>query len=247
MSILTRALRLLETYSLEQPELGITELSRVLGLPKSTVHRIVAELQAAGYLRQSSRTGKYRLSPRLWELGSVAVASLELREAARPYLETLSLGTRETINLVVLDEADALYVDEIQGRQPVRAHSYVGTRAPAHCVATGKAILAWTVGALDRREELGLVRFTPHTIVDRVELERELKVVREQGYAVNREEWRADICAVAAPVRDHTNRVVAALGVSGPAHRLSRERLRELGLVASDTAGRLSRELGYRP
>lgn len=247
MSSLTKALRLLEAFTLERPELGITELGQALGLPKSTVHRIVSELEASGYVRQVPRTGKYRLGTRLWELGSVAVASQELRRAARPYLEELAARTGETINLVVLDDADALYVDEIQSRQPVRAHSYVGTRAPAHCVATGKSMLAWTPAALDRREQLGLSRFTPQTIVERVELERELKLVREQGYAVNREEWRPDVCAVAAPVRDHTNQVVAALGVSGPAHRLSRERLRALGEAASDVGVRLSHDLGYRP
>jgi len=243
-SSLQKALNVLEAFSVKTPELGITELAEALRMPKSTVHRILAALEGRGYVRQNPLTGKYRLGVKLWELGSVVVNSLGLREAARPYLEELARRTGETINLTVLDGEESLYIDEIQSTHPVRAHSYVGIRAPAHCVATGKAMLAHLPAALDQLLAKGLARFTRHTLVDPLELQRELKEVRERGYAVNREEWRAGVCAVAAPIWDHSQRVVAAIGVSGPASRLTRERLRTLGPLAAEIAAKLSRELG---
>lgn len=243
-SSLQKALNVLEAFALATPELGITELAETLGMPKSTVHRVLAALEARGYVKQSSLTGKYRLGIKLWELGSSVVNSLGLREAARPCLEELARRTGETINLTVLDGTDSLYIDEIQSTHPVRAHSYVGIRAPAHSVATGKAMLAHLPSALERLLEKGLAPFTEHTIVDPLELQRELKEVRERGYAINREEWRPGVSAAAASVWDHTNRVVAAIGVSGPANRLTREKLRGLGALVSELSARLSRELG---
>lgn len=246
-SSLHRALTVLEAFSLETPELGITEVSEAVGLPKSTVHRILSALEQRAYVRKNRRTGKYRLGTKLWELGTIVVNTLNLRDTARPYLEELARLTGETINLTVLDDADSLYIDEIQSAHSLRAHSYVGVRPPVHCVATGKAMLAHSPAALERRLELGLTRFTDETLVERAELERELKTVRELGYAVNLEEWRPGVRAAAAPVWDHTNHVVAALGVSGPATRLTRERLRELGPLVSQRAASLSHDLGYRP
>jgi DNA-binding IclR family transcriptional regulator len=245
-SSLHRALTILEAFAAERPELGITEVAEAVGMPKSTVHRVLSALEGRGYLRKNLQTGKYRLGSKLWELGTVMVNSLNLRGTSRPYLEELAERTGETINLTVLDGADSLYIDEIQSRFPLRAHSYVGIRAPAHCVATGKAMLAHLPSAFEGRVQAGLPRFTEETIVDRTALERELALVREQGYAINREEWRAGVCAAAAPIRDHTNQVVAALGVSGPATRLTRERLHDLGALVKDLTAKLSVDLGCR-
>jgi DNA-binding IclR family transcriptional regulator len=247
MNSLEKALQVLETLGGASPELGVTELSQQLRMPKSTVHRILAALERRGYVRRNPASNKYRLGLRLWDLGCVVVSALGLREAARPHLEELGRRTGETVNLTVLDGTYSLYIDEVPTTQPVRLHSYLGARAPAHAVATGKAMLAHNPAALALVLDQGLVPFTEHTIVDASELQRELKEVRERGYAVNREEWRPGICAVAGPVFDHTNKVVAATGVSGPAARLSRERLRELGTMVRDTSRQVSRELGYRP
>jgi DNA-binding IclR family transcriptional regulator len=152
--------------------------------------------------------------------------------------------TGETISLTILDGCDSLYVDEIPSRHPVRAHTYIGSRAPAHAVATGKAMICHHPGALQQLLAGELRRCTEHTIVDPVELERELKAVREHGYALNRGEWRPGVCAAAAAVRNHTA-LVAALGVSGPDSRLTRERLHQLGPLVRDAAARLSRDLGF--
>lgn len=241
---LHRALNVLEAFTLDTPELGITELSATLRVPKSTIHRILVNLERRGYVRQNPRTGKYRLGAKLWELGAVAVNSLNLRDVARQYLEQLARETGETINLAMLDGLDSLYVDEIPSRHPVRAHSYIGSRAPLHAAATGKAMLAHRPDVLDGLLAAKLAPLTEHTIVDPTRLERELKAVREQGYALNRGEWRPGVCAAAAPLRDHTDQVVAALGVSGPDTRLGRERLRELGVLVREMAAKLSRDLG---
>ncbi len=217
---LIKGLGLLEVLARSERPLGVTELATRIGIGKSNVHRLLQALVELGYVRRDPAGGSYAASIRLWELGSAVLANLDLRRAARAWMEWLLERTRETVHLSVLDGDEVVYVHKLDSPEPVRAYSQIGGRAPAHCVATGKALLAWQpaphLAALSQR----LRAWSPRTLTDAGEFLREMERVRQQGYAVNRGEWRETVGGLAAPVRDPSGQVVAALGVSGPIDRL---------------------------
>jgi DNA-binding IclR family transcriptional regulator len=242
---LDRSLDILECFGPREPELGLGELARRVGLPKSTTHRFLATLVRRGYAVQAA-PGRYRAGIRLWELGCVAVAQVGLREAARPTMEWLARETQETIHLAVLDGHEIVYIDKIESTQPVQAYSRIGGRMPAFCVATGKAMLAHQppecLADLVRR---GLARYTPRTITDPDRLRKVLQRARRDGYAVNQGEYRVDVGGVAAPLKDHLDRVVGAVGVTAPLSRLPRARVKALVPLVARAAAEISGRLGY--
>jgi DNA-binding IclR family transcriptional regulator len=217
---LVKGLGLLEVLARSERPMGVTELATHIGLGKSNVHRLLQALVELGYVRRDAASGGYAASIRVWELGASVLANLDLRRAADGWMAWLLDRTRETVHLSVLDGDEVVYVHKLDSPEPVRAYSRVGGRAPAHCVATGKAMLAWLeparLDALSRRIE----PWSPRTIVEPAEFLREMERVRLQGYAVNRGEWRETVGGIAAPVRDPGGRVVAAVGLSGPIERL---------------------------
>jgi len=175
------------------------------------------------------------------------MARLDLPALGRPFLTELRDLTRENVHLAVLDGADAIYVAKEQGLHAVQVMSTVGDRCPAHCVATGKVLLAWArSGVHDRLLEAGLARYTALTRASNEEFRREMARTRARGYAVNLGEWRLEVRGVAAPILDDAERAVAAIGVCGPAERMSEERLGQMAPVVVDIANRLRVHLGAR-
>ncbi|MHB8732442.1 MAG: IclR family transcriptional regulator [bacterium] len=242
-----RALGILENVGGDVHGTGITELSRRLGLGKSTVHRLCATLEHHGYLVRDPGTGRYRLSLRVFQIGSHALDALDLPARAMPALEALGAVTEETVHLAVLDGAEAIFIGKVESPRPLRLYSQVGRRCPAHCTAVGKVLLAH-VGPGQRALAAArpLKRYTPKTITSAAALERELEEIRRRGYAADEEEFEDGIRCVAAPVRDYRGRVVAALSVSVPAGRLPRARAASLVEQVLDTARRVSEALGHR-
>jgi DNA-binding IclR family transcriptional regulator len=176
-----------------------------------------------------------------------AIRGALLAAGCAPAMEALLARSRETVHLSVLDEDDVVYVHKLESPEPVRAYSQVGGRAPAYCVATGKAMLAFTsevmLGALAK----SLKRYTPRTIVEPEEFLREMHRIRLQGYAVNRGEWRESVCGVAAPIRDPSGQVIAAIGISGPAERLRPARFKVLGQQMIAAAAAIERAVAGEP
>jgi IclR family KDG regulon transcriptional repressor len=225
---LVKGIGLLEVLARSERPMGVTELATRLGIGKSNVHRLLQALVELGYARRDAAGGTYAATIRLWELGSAVLAHLDLRRAAQSWMESLLECTRETVHLSVLDGDEVVYVHKLDSPEPVRAYSSIGGRAPAHCVATGKAMLAWAgepaLAALATR----LRMYSPHTITVPAEFLRELERVRQQGYAVNRGEWRETVGGLAAPVRSPDGAVIAAIGISGPIERLRPATVRTL-------------------
>jgi len=217
---LVKGLLMLETLARSAHPMGVTELATALGIPKSNVHRMLQALVELRYVLRDDDRGTYRASIRLWELGSAVLARLDLRTMALPAMEALLERTRESVHLSVLDGDEVVYVHKLDSPEPVRAYSQIGGRAPAHCVATGKAMLAFESDAFLTSVSRRLTRHAPRTLTDPAEFMREMERVRSQGYAVNRGEWRDSVCGVAAPIRGSDGRVLAALGISGPAERI---------------------------
>ncbi|MGD9944676.1 MAG: IclR family transcriptional regulator [Burkholderiaceae bacterium] len=244
LGTLVKGLNVLEALARSGEPRGVTELAQELGLLKSNVHRLLRTLAARGYVRQQGASGRYFCTLKLWELGSGLTENIDVVTVARPQLTELARLTNETIHLSVLDDGEVIYVDKIDSPQPVRAYSRAGGRAPAYCVATGKALLAHMDGARFNPSAGPLQAHTERTITDPAVLDRELRKVRENGYAINRGEWRESVGGVAAPIFGSHGQCVAAIGVSGPLERLTMTRLRLLAPHVITAAQTISQGLG---
>lgn len=213
-SMVSRVFGLLRAFSdSRRAEFGLTELASHTGFPKSTVHRIVRQLVEQGALE---RTGHgYRLGLQMFEIGSLVPFKRRLREAALPFIEDLYEGTHETIHFGVLDSLELLYLERINGHDPVACRTRMGGRMPAHCTGLGKALLA--AGPAETIEEViaaGLSRHTPHTITYPKRFRDHLRTVSEEGVAFDREEAVLGVACVAAPVRNRAGHPVAAISVT---------------------------------
>lgn len=219
---LERGLAILSSFGPDQPALGISQLARELGLTRSTTHRYVATLASLRYLEQDPATRRYRLGPRVLDLGFSMLGSLELREIAAPHLRQLTDSTGHTSNLAIRDDTDVILIDRVRGR-PGRYHHlefslHVGSRLPGYCSATGKALLAFLPRPdLDRLlDRIELVQRGPRTLTDKKSLCAELEQVRRSGIATNDEELESALRSIAAPVRSRSGQVVAAVNVAIP-------------------------------
>lgn len=241
---LLKGLQILEFLAQYPEGVGTRSIARKLSLRPSGTHRLLATLVESGYVVQHPDTKRYALTLKLWTLGSRLVAKWDIKEIGAAHLRELADQTAETVHLSVLQDCDVLYIDKIDSRHPVRAYTQVGGRAPAHCVATGKALLAFTPGAEERMRDTPLERSTPHTIADRDVLREELEQVRRRGYALNLGEWRESVRGLAAPVYNSTGDVVCAIGISGPADRLPMEKLNKFAPMVRRIAQDMSFDMG---
>lgn len=243
-----RAIAVLKSFSLERPERGVGELSRELGLHKSTVSRLMTTLERGGLLWRNPETKRYRLGIGLIGLAAQVVSHTDIREVARSILREMAETCQESINLVVLDAGYVVNLEQfIPPERRVKNIGQVGRRMCAHCTAAGKVLLAYlTRDELDRILSVELERFTAHTITDPQELGHELIKVRERGYAVVQEELEEGLNAIAAPIYDHTGQTVAAASVAGPAYRVKPERFSNLAALLMKAASQISEQLGCK-
>jgi IclR family acetate operon transcriptional repressor len=240
-----RAVAILKAFSLEKEELGVTELSQRLDLHKSTVSRLLASLHREGLVEENPVTRKYRLGMALVTLGGLVLQRLDVTQVARPLMQGLADTTQETVSLAVRDRDEVVTIAQLSSPQPVRYIGWAGRRVPFHCTSTGKILLAYLPMAEQKAMiARGLPRYTSNTIISSDLLGKELARVREQGYAISQEEFEVGLNEVAVPVRDHTQAVVAALSVSGPAFRLTVERFSTVAAHAQEAALTLSWQLG---
>jgi DNA-binding IclR family transcriptional regulator len=248
VQVLDRAVAILEALAACDEDLSLFEIAARLRLHKSTIHRLLMVLERHRLVERRGGGGKYGLGLRLFEFGTQAFARLGLGERARPHLEKLAAETGETAHLCILDDGGVLYLEKVEPSRTVRVPSSVGRRNPAHCTAVGKALLAHLPPEdLDRLLEIrGLKAYTRNTITTPALLKRELRAVRERGYAVDDEEIEEGLRCVGAPVRDHSGRVVASMSIAGPAFRVTRAKASALARVVMKVADAFSAELGYR-
>ena len=222
----------------------VSGIAKALGLQPSNVHRTLQTWCALGFVVQSPQTGEYHCTLRLFEWGSKVAGSVNVRRLAHEHLLQLAQSSQETIHLSVLEGAEIVYLDKIDSPQPVRAYSEVGGRAPAHCVATGKALLAVQSEAVLTSLPKPWCRPTTNTVKTLAALQKELALVRATGYAVNREEWRVGVSGLGAVIRDQNGRAIAAVGLSAPSSRMGAARIRQLGLLLMETTNQISRAMG---
>jgi DNA-binding IclR family transcriptional regulator len=245
--VLDRALAVLEILSQDGPDLSLAQISEKLKLHKSTAHRLTMVLERYKLIEKNSISGRYRLGLKLFELGTKAVSQLDLRERARPFLERVVLETGETVHLCIMDDTEVVYLDKVEPARSVRMASSVGRRNPAYCTAVGKAMMAHLsdaeVEAIVRKQ--GLKPLTGNTISTLYELKAELGKIRKRGYAIDDEENEEGVRCVGCVVQDHVGEPVAAISISGPAFRVTKEKVEHLAKPVVAAAGSLSHTLGF--
>jgi IclR family KDG regulon transcriptional repressor len=245
---IVNAMAILESFDIETPSLSLSELSRKLGIPKASVFRNLNALEQCGYVVRSARDGSYCLGVKVLDLARRFSQKDRFLTAGSAHTRELSRATGETSHLAILDGSDIVYVDVAEGSQMIRAVVGRGDRLPAHCVASGKAILAYSprevvMDFLAR----GLKSLTPLTFVSPDALLADFERIRRRGYATNIGEWADDVAAVAVPVFGQDSVVVGAIGIAGPRLRLGNKMLAYLATAIRIQADRLSRDLGGAP
>lgn len=246
METVDRIIDVLEVFLNSEKGAGIVELANRSGNNVSTTYRIVSTLAKRGYLIQPKKRGKYYLSPKLLRFNSVIKMSNKVREVARPFLLQLNGLTKESVNLAILDGNEALYIDHIEASYNLRLFTQVGRRVPLHCTGIGKVFLAnMTDDELKRHiNSQSLLLYTPNTIAEREQLEKELELIRCDGVAIDNEEFERGVKCVAAPINSITGYTVACVSISGPSARIDGAIELSLRSAVKDCALKISQELG---
>lgn len=248
LSSVANAVRLTKAFSESEFEMGISALAARLGLAKSTVHRLATTLVEYDILEQNRETGKYRPGLALFELGTLVRRKMDTASESRLQMYSLTEMTGETVQLAVLDRLSVLYIRILESRQSVRMSTIAGSRAPAHCTSVGKVLLAYQAPEVIRQVvDNGLKRYTANTITEAAVLAEELAAIRAKGYAIDDEEIEVGLRCVAAPVRNHTGQVIAAISVAAPVQRMSKKNVQATIPTVVAAADAISRRLGYLP
>jgi DNA-binding IclR family transcriptional regulator len=247
LSSVTSALQLLKVFSVQDAELGISALAKELVVAKSTAHRLAVTLAAEGFLEQNPENGRYRLGLALFELGALVRRRMDVSTLGLPLLGSLRDATQESVHLAMLAQTSIMYLYNLESSQAIGTRSYLGMRKPAFCTPEGRVLLAFgppeqTIAVF--RE--ALVPRTANTITDPKALARLLEEVRQNGFALDDEESEVGMRGLAAPIRDASGKVVAAVGLAGPMQRLTKKDLRRLVPQVVSTAEGISARMGYR-
>lgn len=222
------------------------QLSRMLGMHKSTISRLLTSLQYEGFVHKNPDTGKYQLGLSLVHLAGFVLDRLDLREVAQPHIRELAKLTQETINIAVLDRDMCLNIESIISPKPIQHAGRLGARYPLGCTSTGRVLLA-NLPSEEREVLLSVLennQMCNKVILDQQALEKILDHVREQGYAIVHEGYQEGLSAIAAPIRDHTGNVIAAVSISGPTYRIGQSKIQNFIDALLDTANDISSNLG---
>ena len=245
LSSVKKSLEVLQVFSDDQPEMSVTEISKILNSHKSSISRILMTLASEGFVEKNPVTNKYRLGLKLLELAGRVLNSHDLRDHAGPYMEELAQRLEEIIHLSVLDGREIVYIEKKGEGQALTVATKVGGRHPAHASAMGKVLLS----GLSEKELAdvlavgNLMRFTPNTITEIPKLMLELDQVRKQGFAIDDEESFAGIRCVAAPIYGRDEKIVAAISASVPTQRMGPQRLNDIGREVIETARLISERI----
>jgi IclR family acetate operon transcriptional repressor len=222
----------------------MTQIAERVGIHKSTVHRLLATLEKKRFVQRDPVTGTYRLGIRLLQMAYLTLEHNDLRRLAAPFLHRLCDQHQENIDLSVLDDGDVVYLTMLESPQRVKLAAAVGQRLAAFATASGKAILAYMPDETVRRIlERGMPQYTLHTPRSPEAFFENMRQVRKQGFAVSEQEFEEGINAVAAPILDLCERPIAAVAVAGPAYRLTRERMIEIGPLLVNTVHEIAQEV----
>ena len=241
-----RIFGVIEALAAHPGRTSLQQLCAATGLAKSTAHRMLASLVEMGYVVQDSFTTRYRLTLKLFELGSAVVNDMDILTVARPHLDRLSRQTGEAVHLVLRDGADIVYLYKAEALGVRRMSSQVGLRAPMYCTGVGKAILATLPPAEVQSvwDSSAIHRITEHTIVDYSQLCEQLRAVRQKGFAIDDEENELGIRCVAVALPGPGGKAEAAFSLSSLVPHMSEERIAQLAQMSLSTRDAILQDLG---
>ena len=240
-----RALNILEAAAQRRDGLTNAEISRKLGIPKSSASYILRTLEKRSYLRREAETGRYRLGLKILSLGGDAQANLDIADVALPFMRILGEKIRMTVHLAVLDQGEAVYIEKVEAPGFFKVNTWVGRRMFLHSTSVGKCLLAW----LPKHDienivkQQGLKKRTPKTITSITRLIAELEHVKQSGYAVDDEENSLGARCLGAPIFDTIGNVTAALGASGTLTQTDEDSMPRIIEALKETARRISRQM----
>ena len=244
-----RALRVLECFRADEPELRLVDISTRLGMPKAQTLRLASTLEARGYLVRDLQTKRYRLGISLFHLGMIVQQGMDLRRIVQPVLHDIVARTQETARLVVPDSAGPICVEVVESPRGMRVFAQPGMRMPWNAGTSPKLLLAY-LPEVERERILSrgeFRRYTPRTVTDVDALRAEVLAIRERGYYIGKRDLDEDATGVSAPIFDYRQHIVGALNVSGPATRFADSAVeRFVGVLVHAAAG-VSAQLGYQP
>ena len=239
---LARGLTILKLMADADEGLGVTELADQLEVNKGTASRLVHTLKAYGFVDQASDGRRFQLGPVLVQLSRSVINRMPLRETAKPYLHKLVKSTGECAHLAIFAQGQALYIDQVESDATLRVNADVGHMAPLHCTALGKVLLAF--GNYPMPEDLEMR--TSATIITQEKLSAELEIIRKQRYAVDDEEYDQGVRCIAVPIFDIKDRIVGAIGVSGPAARITHDRIVIMAQQVIQVGQEISNRLNFK-
>jgi len=243
----SHALDVLEQFNGSVDEIGVTELSKRLKLHKNNVFRLLATLEARGYIEQNKLTESYRLGLKCLQVGQTFIHQMGLLLQSHAVLEELAKSVQESVFVAVKKGSGIIPLDFVEAPRAVRVVSFLGTALPPHCTAAGKIYLVFdSENGLNHSLPERLQGYTDKTIVDRGVLSDQMKEIGEAGYALEQEEFTPEVCSVAVPIRDYTRMLVGTLAVVGPSHRLTADAIKkDMAPMILRAGNEISKRLGY--
>jgi IclR family KDG regulon transcriptional repressor len=244
---LDRTLDIIELLATSPQGMGVTEIGLKLQLHKSTVHRLINALAHRGYIEKEQKTGQYKIGLKFIEISSLYLHQLELKTEAAPIMRRLAELTGLVTHLAILDETDVVYIEKVDVVQSLRLYSHIGRRIPVYCSALGKVLLSGQ-SAMRQQQILQSINYKPYTentIQNQESLFSEIQKTTQRGWAVDNEEHEAGIRCIAAPVRDFTRKVIAAISISGDRNTLTAEQDEKYNAMVMDAADAISKRMGF--
>ena len=246
LSSLEKAIRILSLFSVFRPSMDANEISKELGLPRSTVYRLIRVLMKYELMEQNTEYRGYRLGIGLFQMGNIVKYQRRVGDIARPFMEELRNITKETVMLDVIEGHRAFVLREIEGTHPIRMTFDEGRAMPLHAGASSKVLLAYlSAEEQDRIIEEGLTRYTENTITDPVELKKELAKIRKNGYAYSDQELDVGARALSAPIRNFSGTVIAGISLAGPVHRFHEANVEAFISLVKEYGEKISRRMGF--
>lgn len=246
LSSVKNSCRLLKAFLDSDKEMGVSELSRRLGLSKGAVHKLLMTLESEGFIKQNPRNKQYSLGYTLLELGNKVLRNHNLTDFSKPFLQRLSETTQELVCLCVRDEQDAIYVDKIDSKHPIRFNVEAYRRFPLYATSAARVILAYQDDAFIEQILSGDIRtYTAYSLKGSAEIKERLDIIRERGYEVSSNMRNVGVTGVAAPIREASGTVAASISLIGPSDRVVPV-LQTLIRQVVATTREISVELGYR-
>lgn len=243
-SSMRTALQLLNLFTMDEPELSLSQIADKLQVGISTAHRLTYTLMAEGFLTKDSQTKKFRLGASILGMGNTIITQNQLCRISIPVLESLAIKTGESAHIAILRDYQAIYLIRMDSKNPVHLLSHAGKRNPIHCTSSGQAILAFKSETMfDHVIARGLEKYTTNTITSPVKFKQLLQKIRQQGYSLSEEELHNGVSSIAVPIKNISGQVTASISIAGPIARINQDTLPRLARLVKQAAEQVSEQI----